>query len=314
MRAVSESLCTAEVVDIADIARLPDLLLVRASTAEDRSTETVDNAFSACSVWVLDNEVSNDDIIVFRTKSDSNTISLRSMSSKCEFQREIERRTVVIDITGFEHSHWAWLVRAALESTANNVSALYVEPKSYTFSDQPVGGEYFDLSEKIRGINPLPGFARILPKRGASVFVPLLGFEGPRLTYMIEQVEPNGMLTYPVIGVPGFQADFPFFTINGNRRALLKEPRIWGNRRYARANCPGSAYSVLKEIRAEHPDKVMKIAPIGTTPHALGAVLFKYHFDDSVDLIYDHPIRNPRRTSGASNHLLYNLNRYRSKP
>jgi len=236
------------------------------------------------------------------------------MSSKNNFSGVVDGRAVVIDITGFEHAHWAWLVKSSLESTAKSVATLYVEPERYAFSDSPIGGEFFDLSERIRGINPLPGFATIRQRRDAFVFVPLLGFEGSRFTYMIEQVQPNQTLTYPVIGVPGFQLDFPFFTVQGNRRALLKEEGLWGNRRFARANCPGSIYALLREIRSEHGDKVMKIAPIGTKPHALGAVLFKIYHEDSVDLIYDHPIRKPGRTLGASNALLYNLTPYRSQP
>ena len=301
-------------MELVTLTQLPGLLLIRASTHEARSEETDNPIFALSDVWDLDNEQSNEDTIVFDTNGGKLTFHLRSASSKTNFFGVLDGRAVVIDITGFDHAHWAWLVRAALESTAKSVAALYVEPEKYAFSDSPIGGEFFDLSERIRGINPLPGFATIRQRRDAFVFVLLLGFEGSRFTYMIEQVQPNQTLTYPVIGVPGFQLDFPFFTIQGNRRALLKEEGLWGNRRFARANCPGSIYALLREIRAEHGDKVMKIAPIGTKPHALGAVLFKIHNEDSVDLIYDHPIRKPGRTLGASNALLYNLTPYRSRP
>ena len=223
MRAITESLCIADKVQLDVLAKIPDLLLIRASIHEARSQETNLPFFNSCAVWDLTNEQSNDDSMIFTVDDSEVRFNLRSASSKKNFAEEMKGRTVVIDITGFDHAHWAWLIRAALESEAKGISALYVEPESYTFSESPIGGEFFELSEKIRGIKPLPGFATIRPRRTNFVFVPLLGFEGPRLTYMMEQVQPNQTLTYPVIGVPGFQLDFPFFTIQGNRRALLKE-------------------------------------------------------------------------------------------
>jgi hypothetical protein len=312
LRTIDNTLCIAAKVELDVIAKLTNLVLIRASMHEARSKMSDARVFDTCHVWNLDEDISNYDSMRFSISDGSHlSLSLRSSSSIQNFAKLVTGSTVVIDITGFDHSYWAWLIRAALESPAENVFALYVEPESYTFSESPIGGEFFELSEIIRGIQPLPSFATIRPRRADFVFVPLLGFEGARLTYMIEQVQPNQTLTYPVVGVPGFQLDFPFFTIQGNRRALLKEENLWSNRRYARANCPNSVYTLLSNIHQEHPDKVIKIAPIGTKPHALGAVLFKIMHENIVDLIYDHPIRKSGRTLGTSSALLYNLNLYR---
>lgn len=304
----------ADKVDLLDLARTSDLLLIRATTHEPRTVQSGTLLFNPKSVWDLNFAESSEDTLVFDSSDGRRSFGLRSSASKRDFSDATVDRAVVIDITGFDHSQWSWLVKVALESRASSIAALYIEPESYTFSESPIGGEFFELSERIKGINPLPGFATLRPSRDAFVFVPLLGFEGPRFTYMIEQVQPNQTLTYPVIGVPGFQVDFPFFTVQGNRRALLKEEGIWGNRRFVRANCPAGAYAILDDIRQQHRDKLIKIAPIGTKPHALGAVLFKIHNESSVDLVYDHPVRKPGRTSGASSALLYNLDLYRLGP
>ena len=309
---VAKSICIANSVTLAELASLNDLLLIRGSTHESRSEETAVPIFSQATVWHLRHEQSTEERMTFDSEAGPLEFSMRSTSSRQSFVDATRGRAVVIDITGLSHSHWAWLLQAGFASNElRSLSALYVEPESYTFSESPVGGEFFDLSERIMGIAPMPGFATIRPRVGDFVFVALLGFEGPRLTHMIEEVQPNQVLTYPIIGVPGFQIEFPFFAIQGNRRTLQKEEGIWANHRFVRANCPNSLYSVLSEIRAEHPSKVIKIAPIGTKPHALGAVLFKLNNPASVDLIYDHPVRKPGRTSGASSALLYRLDLFR---
>ena len=309
MRPVNSSISIARSCNLEEVANLPDLLLIRSISIEARSERTRSALFDSACVWELIG--GDEDQVTFDCQGKELRLSLRSDESQVQFVSETRHRAVVIDITGFEHAHWAWLVRAALMSEARSIGAIYCEPENYTFSESPMGGEFFALSEKIRGIEPLPGFASIVPRHGNFVFVPMLGFEGPRLSYMIEQVQPNQALTYPIVGVPGFQLEFPFYSVQGNRRVLLNEEHIWGNRRLANANCPSSVYTVLDNIRREHPEKVMKIAPIGTKPHALGAILFKLNFEDQVDIVYDNPIRKAGRTSGYSRTLFYNIGLYR---
>ena len=51
----------------------------------------------------------------------------------------------------------------------------------------------------------------------------------------------------------------------------------------------------------------MKIAMVGTKPHALGAVLFALTNPARAELIYDHPIRKPGRTGGSDRLLVYHV-------
>jgi hypothetical protein len=109
-----------------------------------------------------------------------------------------------------------------------------------------------------------------------------------------------------VIGVPGFQLEYPFNAYIGNQPAL-EETKVWKNTRYARANCPFSVFYVLEEILREYPSEHVKIAPIGTKPHALGAVLLAMAMSRPIELVYDHPKRKVKRTAGALRLLLYSL-------
>jgi hypothetical protein len=311
---VSDNVSLVRKIQPGDLAKLSNPILIRSQSSEDRSqfTHVVSNSSG---FRVLEKLTINDnyaDCILFRMSEDEYEFGLRSAKSLSDFSRLIKGASVVIDITGFEHSEWFWLVRAALLTNDADVYCVYCEPESYTFSERPLEGDFFELSSGTDGVSALPGLATFANRDAdSSVFIPMLGFEGPRLNYILDHVQPRMSLTYPVIGVPGFQIEFPFYAIHGNRRFLLNESASWGNRRFARANCPSSALAVLNSIRGEHGGKLFQVAPIGTKPHALGALLFKLLYPDEVDIVYDHPIRKANRTKGASQLLLFNLSMFR---
>jgi len=231
-------------------------------------------------------------------------VSLRSARQLEDFWSSINRPTCYLDITGLPHHVWAPLLRFGL-SCCKQLVAVYVEPEDYEFSAMPREGEIFDLSEKISGIAPLPGFASLgEPMDERVCFVPLLGFEGIRLAYLVEQVQPPGEKIIPVVGLPGFRPEYPFHTYHGNM-SVLNETQSWKSVRFAKANCPFSLFYLLEDIAQEYPDDQLKIAPIGTKPHALGAVLFATTARRAVELVYDHPIRRAKRTKDTAKLLIY---------
>ena len=138
------------------------------------------------------------------------------------------------------------------------------------------------------------------------LFVPFLGFEGHRLAYVLEQVQPPGRNIVPIIGVPGFMPEFPFHTYLGNRN-ILARGNLHTQIRHVMANSAFDAFYLLQEIALEYPQHTLKIAPIGTKPHALGVVLFTLSTKRSVEIVYDHPIRKPNRTIGSAKILVYEI-------
>lgn len=234
------------------------------------------------------------------------TGSLRSITQLNQLWTDLVTRIVYVDVTGLSHHIWAPLLRSALRSVPE-VKVVYVEPGQYAFSAAPTEGQIFDLSVRITGVRPLPGFASITFRRTDEVlFIPLLGFEGTRLAHMIEQVQPAIERIIPVIGVPGFRPQYPFYTYAGNRRPLI-ETKAWQRAEFAAANCPFNLFYVLDQIAAKHPRSVLTVAPIGTKPHAVGAVLFKLISKRHVELVYDHPIRKPGRTRESDRLLVYHV-------
>ena len=145
-------------------------------------------------------------------------ILIRSNAALSRLISQIDSTRLFVDITGLEHHVWASLLRAII-SDARPVSAVYVEPERYRYSSNPTEGRLFDLTDKFTEISSFPGFSRLesTDDESKTCFVPFLGFEGNRLAHAIEKIDPPFEKIIPVVGTPGFRADFPFNTYIGNR-------------------------------------------------------------------------------------------------
>lgn len=285
-----------------------DSVYVSGTSVEERSIhsaqwEQTAKARGVEFVRIISQEISTIELDV---RGSSMMVPLRSNTKLRALWDTFPSKAIYLDITGLSHHVWAPLVKAALHHVPD-FRAVYIEPQDYRFRANPIEGEIFDLSERILGVLPIPGFASLTPAADDNVcFVPLVGFEGTRLSYIIEQVQPPGGKILPVVGVPGFVPHYPFQTYHGNQLPF-RQTQAWKNVHFAIANCPFSAFYVLDDISAKHPHDLLKIAPIGTKPHALGAVLFNIARPAQVEMIYDHPIRKATRTKGASRLLVYHL-------
>ena len=306
MRRLNEPVFTTVLNDVAELRPMPGSLYITGVSVEKRSSHTAkweadchDVKFArlvredaATSTFSIDGEIYE--------------IGLRSTLAISRFLEAVEYRAVYLDITGLPHHVWAPLLRG-IRFRAEPAFCVYVEPGDYRFSATPTEATTFDLSEKIEGIGPLPGFVSFPPVDDDDrLFVPLLGFEGPRFAFMLEDVQPKRRNIVPVIGVPGFRPEYPFYTFVGNR-IKLGETKAWQNVRFATANCPFSLYYVLEELSRKNPSQRMMVAPIGTKPHALGAILYYLDHSNTTEVLYDHPVRKKERTVGASRVCLYDL-------
>lgn len=219
---------------------------------------------------------------------------------------------IYLDITSMEHKTWAPLVKAAIEDHLD-VKVVYTQPKSYTKLEKALPGLFWDLSEEIEGIAPLPGFIKLRRDPSMPVkFVPLLGFEGNRFEYLVATEEIDLVDIHPIVGSPGFRIEYPTQTVLTNRR-MLESSFVHARREYAKANCPFDLFFLLENIRSKYPACLMLLAPIGTKPHALGAILQAVAHPDHTEVLYDHPVRKPSRSRGDDLVCLYDIGAFASE-
>ena len=219
--------------------------------------------------------------------------------------------TVYIDTTGLNNRVSASLLNNAVKISKEknlNIKILYAEPYTYKIKQFKSEGVFNDLSEKIEGIDPLPGFASIMPDSVEMKFIALLGFEGGRFTHLLENIQPPIDNIIPVIGVPGFRIEYPFVAAWGNRQPL-GETKSWNNIKYVSANSLVDVFFLLSKIKKRMSTNTkLVIAPIGTKPHAIAAILFAIKYPKDVEIVYDNPKRTIRRTDGIGKILESDIN------
>ncbi len=225
---------------------------------------------------------------------------LRSSIGIKDLLSTFKSRNIYIDVTGLDNRICASLIKNAIDlnesGSVDNVKVIYAEPASYDIKKFKTESVFNDLSEKIDGIFPLPGFATIFPQdEDEIILIALIGFEGGRFSHMIEAVQPPNII--PVIGVPGFRPEYPFVAYWGNRRPL-ETSETWRKVKFASANSLVEVYILLSKILAKNPTFKIKLAPIGTKPHAIAAMLFAIKNQKVVELVYDNPKRKKQRTEG----------------
>lgn len=281
-------------------------------SVEDRSSHVFDLMARSRNIHfieIINQTISN---ITVKVNDDQYVYNLRDERQLHTILDVLPSRFTYLDVTGLSNHIWARLIQIFIKYHVF-FKVVYVEPQKYKFSKYPTEGEIFDLSDRIEGIRPMPGFfPQIDLDNVDKCFIPLLGFEGTRISYIFENIDPPGDRIYPIIGLPGFRPEYIYYAYLGNK-PFLRETKSWRHIRYAKANCPFSLFYTLSEIAMQFNDNQLVIAPIGTKPHALGAILFAIKQPNRVEIIYDHPVRKPERTIHTDKLLIYDIPKFLDK-
>lgn len=133
---------------------------------------------------------------------------------------------------------------------------------------------------------PLPGFAKLRRDSKQAVFAPLLGFEGTRLLFLMNELEPAGQHIFSIVGVLGYRPEYPFVAYWANS-TTLRQSQSWKRAVFAPAICPFATLNAINALRAKRPDSPVVLAPIETKPQSLAAVLAALQHRDTIELVYD---------------------------
>ncbi len=302
-------LLTTEYDDPTEFQPVASSLYIFGSRTEERTQHLNQWRANVTDLEALEIQEVNKDLIKLASV-DTQTIALRDRNEILSLFQHRTHKTLYLDITGLSNHVWPAILKTGI-NLGMSCNIVYVEPKSYAYSASPRENVIFDLSERIIGISPIPQFSNLAePPEEDITLVPLLGFEGARFSHLIEQIQPPGDNIDPIIGIPGFRAEYPFFAYQGNQ-IPLKNSRSHKNVRFAKANCPFSLFYTLKDIADSYSStQFLKIGLIGTKPHALGAVLYSMIHSGKAELVYDHTKRKPGRSSGQSHCLVYPISTF----
>ena len=217
------------------------------------------------------------------------------------------------DISDFDTRVCAALFKVIISERSNlpPVQTIYIEPAYYEINMFSKHGVYFDMAEEIKGIFPLPGFEHITSDDEDNVFlIPFLGFEGGRFAHVLETVTvPNKKNIIPVVGLPGFRAEYPFVSLRSNEKPLVQSDS-WARIKYATANSIIDALTCLENIHRSHQSGMLKIAPIGTKPHTVASIIFASMHPKTTELIYDHPLHSTQKTLGVGRIVITDISKF----
>lgn len=271
-----------------------DLTISSGTGLEERSDLTAWRAIEAEGCRIARITGDSPDACLVHTGETLAALELRNDGS---LRHLLAVRDVVIDISGLPLRVWAPLVRTAIKH-CDRLRVVYAEPQEYKAHKSPTPEMLFDLSERFLAISPVPGFAKLTgPARDVnSLLVVLLGFEGGRAGHIASNFDPEPPVV-PVVGAPGMMLEYPTQSLVCNRLFLgeAENPVI----HTADAVCPFQALRLLRALAEEHEQPYMYVSPLGTKPHALGAVLFANERWEMTELVYDHPVPREASTAGV---------------
>lgn len=214
---------------------------------------------------------------------------------------------VWLDISGLTFGAWSSFF-SALITSGRPLVAIYNEPQVYDEHSQPVTTTQFDLTSRLRRVSPPPGLANIRgpDDNSKTVFVPFLGFEGDRARHLFLQLDPSPAHIIPIIGVPGFRAEYPQFAVASNVD-FFDQNNCYKNIRMTRANSPFESLQILKEIDTDFRDHYLYVAPLGTKPNTLGALMFLINNRPNVEIMYDNPLVKQGGREGIGKTHIYRI-------
>lgn len=297
-------LYTEEWNDVSKVKLQSGSLYIHAHDPEDRSVY-------CASQLCLDNvdtvfvEVSRNDDDVMEVVGSAVSYPLNSTKAIASFYEGYGRNVIYMEVTGMSCRLATPLMKYAIENKMT-LYIVYTEPAEYKLSEFRKMGVNKDLSERVEGISPLPGLISLIPDDTPRLFVAMLGFEGGRFSALIQDYNPVKEKITPVVGVPGYRMDYPYVSYWGNH-IQMTQTGCWQNVKFAEANSIVDAYMLLKQISWDSRDQEMVVAPIGTKPHAIGAILYAIKHPRKVELLYDNPIRSIHRTHGIGKVLACNV-------
>lgn len=234
----------------------------------------------------------------FNVDDMSLTVGIRKESGDLavEMLADFDWRKVVLEATTLGFAELFCAMNALLANGATSINVIYVEPAEYTRERK--GADLFALSEPTRGYVAIPNAIVDLASEEVEAGVFFLGFEPERLDRALEEYQMIASKDVKVVfGIPAFHPGWELDAIVPHL-AALEGHKLQPD--YCSANDPEAAFECLERTRETLGfEKRMFVAPIGPKPCGIAAAIFASVYPDQVGLLFDHPRRKKKRSSGV---------------
>lgn len=234
----------------------------------------------------------------YRVEDMSLTVGMETKSSDlaAELLSGFDRNKVVLEATTLGFAELFCATNALLASGATSVDIIYVEPAQYQRASP--GADQFELSEPTRGYAPIPNSIVDLTSDEIEAGVFFLGFEPERLDRALEEHQMIAAKDVKLVfGIPAYHPGWELDAIIPHLPALDQHGLQLD---YCSANDPEAAFECLERTRAAlSEDKRMFVAPIGPKPCGIASAIFASVYPDQVGLLFDHPRRKAKRSTGT---------------
>lgn len=222
---------------------------------------------------------------------------IKSSDLAVELLSGYDWRKVFLEATTLGFAELFCAVNALLAGGATTVNIIYVEPGEYTRVSK--GGDLFALSEPTRGYSAIPNAIVDLSGEEVEAGVFFLGFESERLDRALEEYQ---MITSKdvklVFGIPAYHPGWELDAIIPHLPALEQHKLQLD---YCSANDPEAAFECLERTRETlGADRRMFVAPIGPKPCGIASAIFASVYPEQVGLLFDHPRRKQKRSTGVN--------------
>jgi len=181
-----------------------------------------------------------------------------------------------------------------------SIKIVYAEPKKYKKDKSTPFKDDFDLTKVLGNFNKIPPYLLPIDSNSPSkaILIPCLGFENNRLGRIMESDDGARYEKYiPILGLPAFNPSWENISLRRHHQELKNITDI----KFSPANNPYETYQVLDDIYKNNFRKTLVLAPIGTKPHGIGAIIFLINKDEEgikIGLTYDFPKKKENRTDG----------------
>ena len=207
----------------------------------------------------------------------------------------VDFRNVLLDITSLQVPSIMSILRTMKMEEYCKPAKLftaYAKPEKYLYDNKK---KYF-FTSKFSEPASVPGFVSRIKEN--EVLIPFLGFEGSRIKNIIGEEQFKEVR--PIIGFPSDDPMWQFETMKYCMEAI-QEQRAESYIEKCKANSIFEAYYLLEKITRRNTGKNYVIAPLGTKPHSVAAVLFALQHSKDCRIIYDYAIENYETSCGVHN-------------